>query len=66
MLGEGDLSGAQALLDAPPTLDRGALVAYVANYNDLYWVSNDADRVLLLTLPPSAFDDDRGSWGIAR
>ncbi len=66
-LGEGDLTGAQALLNAtPPTLDRGALVAYVANYYDLYWVLNDADRVLLLTLPPSAFDDDRGSWGIVR
>ena len=66
-LGEGDLSGAHALLDAvPPTLDRGALVAYVSNYYDLYWVLSDADRALALTLPTSAFDDDRGSWGIVR
>ena len=66
-LGQGDLTGAQALLDAaPPTLDRGALVAYVANYDDLYWMLNDADRALTLTLPPSAFDDDRAAWGIVR
>ena len=66
-LGEGDLTGAQALLNAtPPTLDRGALVAYLANYYDLYWVLNDADRSLALTLPPSAFDNDRGAWGIVR
>jgi len=66
-LGEGDLTGAQALLNAtPPTLDRGALVAYASNYYDLYWALSDADRALALTLPPSAFDDDRGSWGIVR
>jgi eukaryotic-like serine/threonine-protein kinase len=64
-LGQGDLTGAQALLNAtPPTLDRGALVAYLSNFYDLYWVLNDADRALVLTLPPSAFDNVRGVWGI--
>ncbi len=63
LLGEGDLPGAQsALRDAAPTLDRAALAAYVANYWDLYWVLDSADRALLLTLPPSAYDGDRGTW----
>ena len=51
-----------ALRDAAPTLDRAALVAYVANYWDLYWALDSADRALPLTLPPSAYDGDRGTW----
>ncbi len=66
-LGEGDLAGARAALrDIPPTLDRATLAAYMANYNDLYWALDSADRALALTLPPSAFDGDRGTWGIVR
>jgi TolB-like protein/tRNA A-37 threonylcarbamoyl transferase component Bud32/tetratricopeptide (TPR) repeat protein len=67
LLGEGDLPGAQsALRDVAPTLDRAALTAYVANYFDLYWALDSADCALLLTLPPSEFDGDRGSWAIVR
>jgi eukaryotic-like serine/threonine-protein kinase len=67
LLGEGDLPGAQSVLrDVPPTLDRAALAAYVANYWDLYWALDSADRALVLTLPPSAFDDDRATWAIIR
>jgi TolB-like protein/tetratricopeptide (TPR) repeat protein len=66
-LGEGNLTGAQAALrDVPATLDHAALVAYMATYNDLYWVLDSAGRALVLTLPPSAFDDDRGTWSIVR
>jgi eukaryotic-like serine/threonine-protein kinase len=66
-LGEGDLAGARAALrEIPPTLDRATLAAYVATYLDLYWALDSADRALVLTLPPAAFDDDRGSWGIVR
>jgi eukaryotic-like serine/threonine-protein kinase len=66
-LGEGDLLGARAgLRDIPPTLDRAALAAYMANYWDLYWALDTADRALVLTLPPSAFDGDRGVWGTVR
>jgi tetratricopeptide (TPR) repeat protein len=50
----------------PPTLDRAALVADLANYWDLYWVLKDADRALVLTLPPTAFDNDRPTWAIVR
>ncbi len=67
LLGVGDLLGARAgLRDVPPTLDRAALGVYMASYYDLYWALDSADRALLLTLPPSAFDQDRGSWGIVR
>jgi TolB-like protein len=67
ILGDGDLAGARsALRDVPPTLDRGALDAYMANYFDLYWALDSADRALTLTLPPSAYDDDRGAWALIR
>ena len=62
-LGEGNLAGARAVLNAVPK-DVGsiALVAYVATANDLVWVLDEQQRELLLRLTPSAFDDDRGTW----
>jgi len=36
----------------------------VAQYWDLYWVLDEPQERLLLRLTPSAFDDDRGTWGI--
>jgi tetratricopeptide (TPR) repeat protein len=64
-LGEGDLAGARAVLKAAPgDIEPAALVAFVANYNDLAWVLDDEQRNLLLRLTPSAFDGDRGTWGM--
>ena len=64
-LGEGDLAGARAVLktalkDVEPT----ELAAVLAGYNDLVWVLDQGQRELLLRLTPSAFDDDRGVWGL--
>ena len=47
-------------------MEPAALLAYFGNYDDLYWVLDDAQQLRLLALPPSAFDDDRGIWGIVR
>ena len=64
-LGEGDLAGARAVLKAAPKeVETTALVAYVSQYWDLVWVLDEGQRELLLRLTPSAFDDDRGAWGI--
>jgi TolB-like protein/predicted Ser/Thr protein kinase len=66
-LGDGDLAGARAALrDVSPTVDRGTLASNVANFYDLYWALDSADRALVLTLPPSAWDGDRGTWGLIR
>jgi serine/threonine-protein kinase len=65
VLAQGDLAGAQAVIKAAPKeVDPTALVAYVANGWDLYWALDQAQQQLLLRLTPSAFDDDRGAWGI--
>jgi tetratricopeptide (TPR) repeat protein len=65
-LAQGNLPGAQAVLRAAPKeVDPTALVQYIATYNDLMWVLDDAQQRLLLRLTPSAFDDDRSEWGIA-
>jgi tetratricopeptide (TPR) repeat protein len=65
-LAQGDLPGAQAVLRAAPKeVDPTALVAFVATYNDLVWVLDEAQQRLLLRLTPSAFDDDRSVWGAA-
>jgi TolB-like protein/tetratricopeptide (TPR) repeat protein len=62
-LGEGNLAGARAVLQAVPgDVGPTELVAYVAHANDLVWVLDERQRELLLRLTPSAFDDDRGIW----
>ncbi len=66
-LGRGDLAGAQAIIRAAPReVDPGDLVAYLGNYWDLYWVLDEHQQELLLRLTPSAFDNDRASWGIVK
>jgi serine/threonine-protein kinase len=65
-LARGDLSGAREVLRAVPReVDPAALVAYIANYDDLYWVLDDAQQRLLLRLSPAPFGDDRAAWGFA-
>lgn len=64
-LAEGDLAGARAVLKAAPNgVEPTALVAFVANYQDLVWVLDEQQRELLLRLTPNAFDDDRGTWAM--
>jgi serine/threonine-protein kinase len=66
-LAEGDLAGARAIVRAAlGTVEPAALLAFFAQYWDLYWVLDDAQQQQLLALPPSAFDDDRGVWGLVR
>ncbi len=66
-LQEGNLSAARGVIrTAIPAVDSGALLAYFAQYWDLYWVLEDAQQQFLLTLPPSYFDDDRAQWGVVR
>ncbi|HEX4439084.1 MAG TPA: protein kinase [Thermoanaerobaculia bacterium] len=65
-LEEGNLAGARAALAAAPKdVEPAALVAYMAQYNDLVWVFDAPQRDLLLKLKPSDFDDDKGAWAIA-
>ena len=64
-LGQGDLAEARRSLAAVPRdLDQAGFVAYLATYNDLFWVLTPDQQTLLLTLPPSAFDNDRATWGL--
>ena len=63
-LAQGNLAQARAVLNAAPKeVDPTALVAFVGNYSDLVWVLDDAQQQLLLRLTPSAFDDNRSTWG---
>jgi tetratricopeptide (TPR) repeat protein len=67
LVGRGDLAGARAVIrSASRRIDETTLITFLAAYQDLYWVLDDAQQRRLLTLPPSAFDDDRGVWGIVR
>ncbi len=63
---EGDLTGARKVIEAAPSaVEPTALVAYLANYNDLVWVLDESQREVLLRLEPKAFDDDRATWALA-
>ncbi len=66
-LAQGDFTGAQTVVRAGlATVEPAALLAYFANFDDLYWVLDEAQQQQLLALPPSAFDNDRGAWAIIR
>jgi serine/threonine-protein kinase len=65
-LAEGDLSKARAVIKAAQReIESTALVAFMSNYWDLFWVLDDAQQQLLLRLPAGAFADDRLVWGLA-
>jgi eukaryotic-like serine/threonine-protein kinase len=66
-LAQGDLTGARAVVRAAlATIEPAALLANFGNYWDLYWVLDDAQQQQLLTLPPSAWDNDHAAWAIVR
>jgi len=66
-ISQGDLAGAQAVIRAAlPRVDPDALLAFFGTIEDLYWVLDDAEQRRLLTLPPSVYDGDRGTWAIVR
>src|SRR5205809_3289656 len=63
-VGEGDLAGARGVLRAlPKDTDPTAVAVFMALDGDLYWVLDDAQQRLLLSLSPAPFGDDRSAWG---
>ena len=66
-LARGDLDSARAVVKHTETqIDPGILLPFMALYQDLYWVLDDEEQRQVLAAPPSAFDDDRASWGLVR
>ena len=66
-LGEGDLAGARSFLaSAAKNVDITALVAYLAQYNDLVWLLDEQQTDLLLRLTPEAYDGDLAAWALCR
>jgi TolB-like protein/tetratricopeptide (TPR) repeat protein len=66
-LAQGDLAGARAVVRAArTTVDPAVLLAFFGTFWDLYWVLDDAEQQQLLTLPPTAWDNDRATWAIVR
>jgi len=64
-LAQGDLGGAQAFVRKTlTTVEPTSLIAFLAIYQDLYWVLDDARQQQLLTLPLSAFDNEPGTRAI--
>ena len=66
-LGEGDLAGAQRVLqEAERVLDPATLAVFFSTYHDLVWVIDPPRQALVLAAPLAAFDNDKGSWALAR
>ncbi|HEX5386513.1 MAG TPA: hypothetical protein VFW66_07450, partial [Gemmatimonadales bacterium] len=67
-LAQGDVGRAEARVRAglAAGIDSTALFAFLANFQDLYWVLDHAQQQRTLALPPAAFDDDRAVWAIVR
>ncbi len=63
----GDLPGARAAVaSGARRIDPATIYPFLAMYQDLYWVLDDAQQRQVLSLPPSAFDNDRGVWALVR
>jgi eukaryotic-like serine/threonine-protein kinase len=62
---QGDLAGARAVIRKAKGVEPTGLVAFFANFWDLYWVLNEDQQDVLLRLTPRPFDDNRAAWGIA-
>ena len=61
----GELDEARRRLRAvPPGIDETTVLTYFANFEDLWWLLDDAQQRRLLTLRPDAFDGDAGAWGL--
>ena len=66
-LGEGDLAGAQRVLqEGERVIDPTTLAAFFATYHDLVWVLDAPRQALVLAARPAAFDNDRAAWALAR
>jgi serine/threonine-protein kinase len=64
-LAQGDLAQARALVQrALGQVEPAALAAWFGWSWDLYWVLEEPEQGLLLRLPPSAYDNNRASWGL--
>ena len=60
-LAQGDLARARDVIRRIPSdVEPTAVVTNLATYWDLFWLLDEDQQRLLLRLPPSAFDDDRG------
>jgi serine/threonine protein kinase/Flp pilus assembly protein TadD len=64
-LGQGDLSGARAVIRAAKDVEPATLIAYFANYWDLYWVLDEEQQAVLLRMTPGPFDGNRSAWGMS-
>ncbi|HKT60283.1 MAG TPA: protein kinase, partial [Gemmatimonadales bacterium] len=66
-LGEGDLAGARAVVAAASQqVNPDALLTYLGNYYDLYWVLDESGQQRLLSLPVAGFDGDPTTRAIVR
>jgi serine/threonine-protein kinase len=62
---QGDLPGARAVIHrALERIEPTTLVAFFGWAWDLYWVLDDPEQQLLLRVPPTAYDNNRASWGL--
>jgi eukaryotic-like serine/threonine-protein kinase len=64
-LAQGDLAAAQRVLGAVPSqVEPTALVAFFSTYDDLYWILEEEQQLLVLRLTPRQFDNNRAAWGL--
>jgi TolB-like protein len=62
-LAQGNLAAAREVIrQVSPAVQPAELAAFFAMYWDTYWVLDDAQQKLVLTLGPDAFDSDRSAW----
>ena len=64
-LAQGDLSHAREVIRSTPgDIAPATLAAFMGTYWDLYWVLDEQQQRLLLSLTPREFEGNRGAWAL--
>jgi serine/threonine-protein kinase len=62
---QGNLAAARAVVGtAAAQIDPEIVLPFFANYQDFYWLLDEDQQRRVLTMAPSAFDNDRGIWAV--
>jgi serine/threonine protein kinase/tetratricopeptide (TPR) repeat protein len=64
-LAQGDLPRAREVIRSPPEdIAPATFVAFMGTYWDLFWLLDEPQQRLLLSLAPREFEGNRGVWGL--
>ena len=63
---QGDVDSVRRIGAAPIGVTSDAMLAYLSQFEELYWALDDGQQRRVLELGPEPFEDDRAAWALVR